>query len=182
MLRTALFIPCFIHPTLRFFRTPPRFASQQNAGHYPHDTRSDRQGRDRSRSPPRKRGRSKSPSRRRQSPTAPKAKYDKPTSQRGQSFRNGASRKDLAACAICLGRQPHRVRDCNAEKTWDGARARCRRNDARIINPSGLTLCCDWQREDGCRSSSHDERHECSGCGATDHGAQRCKRAQPVAN
>ncbi|KAG1847685.1 hypothetical protein DFJ58DRAFT_663202 [Suillus subalutaceus] len=45
---------------------------------------------------------------------------------------------------------------------------------------TGKQICTAWQREEGCSSSKHDNKHICSGCGAVTHGAQRCPRAQKV--
>jgi hypothetical protein len=105
------------------------------------------------------------------SPRKPSARY--------QVFREGASSQSRATCAICLGNGPHNVTKCSLDNFWDGTKARCRRNeDGRIINPSGQTLCIDWQRPKGCTARDHDHRHECSGCGRQDHGAQHCPRAQ----
>jgi hypothetical protein len=101
--------------------------------------------------------------------------------EHSQFFPNGAgpSNHGPSACAICLGRYRHAINKCNAEHFWDGAKARCSRNQSgRIVNPSGNILCSNWQRPEGCRSTSHDTRHECSGCGKADHGAQQCPRAQ----
>src|SRR5271154_5244951 len=62
---------------------------------------------------------------------------------------------------------------------WDGSKARCRKTDeGRLITPAGTTLCSDWNNRRGCSSSAHELRHECSGCGSKDHGAQKCPRAQ----
>ncbi|KAG1799808.1 uncharacterized protein HD556DRAFT_1455260, partial [Suillus plorans] len=38
-----------------------------------------------------------------------------------QDFRAGASGGVLSACAICLGRNPHRIIECKASRTWDDA-------------------------------------------------------------
>lgn len=100
-------------------------------------------------------------------------------SARNQGFREGASLQARAICAICLGIEAHNVAKCAACKLWDGSKARCCRNEeGRIINPLGQILCIDWQRSRGCTSRDHDQRHECSGCGKQDHGAQQCPRAQ----
>ncbi|TEB23453.1 hypothetical protein FA13DRAFT_1571991, partial [Coprinellus micaceus] len=48
----------------------------------------------------------------------------------------------------------------------------------RLQDPNGKILCFDWQRAVGCKSTTHDSKHECSGCGEKDHGAQKCPRAQ----
>jgi hypothetical protein len=46
------------------------------------------------------------------------------------------------------------------------------------LNPAGTVLCSDWQRVLGCSVTTHDSKHECSGCGKPTHGAQKCPRAQ----
>ncbi|KAF8154173.1 hypothetical protein B0H34DRAFT_662306, partial [Crassisporium funariophilum] len=96
-------------------------------------------------------------------------------------FQPGAATTSaLSACTICLGRNPHNVFSCSAETLWDGVTpAHCSKNDkGRLLNPAGTTLCSDWQRKAGCSSSSHDSKHECSGCGKPTHGAQTCPRGQ----
>ena len=94
-------------------------------------------------------------------------------------FRAGAGENpDLSACAICLSRTPHNVRLCRAKKRWDGKQTLYTRNEeARIVDNQGNIICSDWQRPRGCSSTRH--RHECSGCGSSDHGAQNCPHAQP---
>lgn len=150
--------------------------------------------RDRSRSPlrpgPSQRRRSLSPlprptlSRRHAERTdhSPRRKHhrDPSPSSRNQSFRTGASQSNaLAACTLCLGRHRHDISACTATTLWDGSPARCRRNEkGRLVNPNGFVICNDWQRPNGCSETTHDSRHECSGCGKPDHGAQRCPRAQ----
>ncbi|KAJ7655146.1 hypothetical protein DFH06DRAFT_993071 [Mycena polygramma] len=96
-------------------------------------------------------------------------------------FRAGASSK-ASACAICLGRHRHSIGTCASTRLWDGVgRARCTRNaSGQIITPDNQILCIDWQRPDGCPSSTHDSRHECSGCGRKTHGAQACPRAEKL--
>ncbi|KAH7919127.1 hypothetical protein BV22DRAFT_1023505, partial [Leucogyrophana mollusca] len=81
-------------------------------------------------------------------------------------------------CAICLGRNPHRTIECSASRTWDNNHDTfTERVHKAIWTKDGKPLCPRWQREEGC-TDRHDERHLCSGCGATTHGAQRCPRAQ----
>jgi len=98
-----------------------------------------------------------------------------------KSFRNTSSRT-LSVCAMCLGRHPHDVANCDATLRWDGKEDnRCTRNQRGYLRaPDGTTLCTDWQKPQGCSDHSHDKRHQCSGCGAQDHGAQDCPRAQAV--
>lgn len=104
----------------------------------------------------------------------------KSASDAQQSFQTGAAGDGaLSACTICLGRHPHDVFKCASCSLWDGTPARCQKNaQGRIVNPAGNILCSDWQRPNGCSSSAHDSRHECSGCGKPTHGAQNCPRAQ----
>ncbi|KAG2065897.1 hypothetical protein BDR04DRAFT_949567, partial [Suillus decipiens] len=80
------------------------------------------------------------------------------------------------ACALCLGRFAHNIHKCKSELLWDNKTpTSCRRSpEGRLINTLGLQLCYDWQRPNGCPSASKDHIHECSGCGSTDHGAQKC--------
>lgn len=118
----------------------------------------------------------KSPPRFRQRSPAPRGGHIR---NKGASFQAGTSSTPLSACAICLGRHRHDVYKCSADALWDASKARCRRNDnGRLVNPNGITICSDWQRIAGCASTAHDSRHECSGCGKSDHGAQTCPRGQ----
>ncbi|TEB24500.1 hypothetical protein FA13DRAFT_1638666, partial [Coprinellus micaceus] len=86
----------------------------------------------------------------------------------------------LSACTICLGRHPHKVFQCDAKVLWDGTTpAYCRKVDnGRPQDPNRKVLCSDWQHPSGCNSTTHNTKHECSGCGERDHGAQTCPRAQ----
>lgn len=136
---------------------------------------------------PRRRSRSKSPIRvtpyQHNAPSQHKSgqKQNSATisTTRTQSFRPGASSSSHSACAVCLGRHQHLVAKCNSETLWDDQRAWCRRNqNNRLVNPSGDIVCSDWQRPSSCPSKDHDSRHQCSGCGKQDHGAQQCPRAQ----
>ena len=98
----------------------------------------------------------------------------------GQVFRTGAASSTLPACTICLGRFPHSVFNCKATTLWDKSTpAYCYKNQSgRLVNSKGSVLCSDWQRLTGCDISSHGSRHECSGCGKHDHGAQECPQAE----
>ena len=104
----------------------------------------------------------------------------KSTADTQQSFRVGAGGNGvLSACTICLGCHPHNVYNCTSATLWDSSPARCQRNgQGRLVNPAGSILCSDWQRPNGCPSTSHDSCHECSGCGKQTHGAQNCPPAQ----
>jgi hypothetical protein len=94
------------------------------------------------------------------------------------SRKRSRSKPSRSACPLCLGRFPHDVRNCDKTEFWDGPPTRCHRNpEGRLVNPTGQTVCTDWQRPFGCRSK-HAPAHECSGCGDANHGAQACPRAQ----
>jgi len=96
--------------------------------------------------------------------------------QSRQFFRSEqADAKQLSACPVCLGRFPHRVKDCTRRTLWDVQRTDRRRLQ---VVASRLVLCTDWQTAGGCRESGHDSKHECSGCGSLGHGAQGCPSAQ----
>jgi hypothetical protein len=99
------------------------------------------------------------------------------------SFTVSSDSRSLSACAICLGRNPHDVTQCDATTLWDGhTPAFTRRADKgarlRAIH-SGDAICLDWNLSRSCQSSSHLSRHRCSGCGGEDHGAQSCRLTQP---
>ncbi|KAI0343907.1 hypothetical protein BDW22DRAFT_1327631, partial [Trametopsis cervina] len=81
-------------------------------------------------------------------------------------------------CALCLS--PHLdVRSCHETTIWSGAPARSRRNsDGRLVNKNGLILCIDFQRQGRCAGTGDYHLHECSGCGATSHGAKDCHLAK----
>jgi hypothetical protein len=99
--------------------------------------------------------------------------------QRKPSFHTGASTRVPSACAICLGRYRHEIHKCSSGTLWSGKKAHCRRNEqGRLINPGGNVICSDWQRPFSCANSGAGHRHECSGCGKSDHGAQDCPRTQ----
>ncbi len=111
-----------------------------------------------------------------------KTKASSPSADRPGANSNTDS-GGLSACAVCLGRNPHDVAQCDAQVLWDGhTLAFAQKGDkgaklraARTSN----TLCLDWNLPRTCGSSSHLARHRCSGCGNGDHGAQSCRLAQP---
>lgn len=186
MLRAMLllrFASCFIPSTL------PQLQARVSTGNTtvsPPAGRSRARDRSRSRSPPRRQQRAPPNDRRdrwpEQTPAMGGRDSGYPGRQRASpSFRAGASNK-ASACAICLGRHRHSISTCIADRFWDGSgRARCSRNGSgQIVTPENQVLCIDWQRPDGCQSTTHDVRHECSGCGKKSHGAQTCPRAEKV--
>jgi hypothetical protein len=152
-------LPC---PTLKLLETSPALTVEVGISHQRSRTVNPSRGSRRSASPPGWR------------PFRPSS-----SSHKTSGFRRGAGSPSLSACAICLGRHPHNVSACSSPTTWDGSAARCKRAEgARIVNPSGLSLCVKWQLKIQCTSLFHGDGHECSGCGAKDHGAQKCPRAE----
>ena len=96
----------------------------------------------------------------------------------GQFFRSGADSRG-GVCATCLGRHEHTFGKCEARKLWNGAAAGARKvGIGRLVGEDGLPICYDWQLPPGCQSTLHNERHKCSGCGKSSHGAQNCPRAE----
>ncbi|KAG1749063.1 uncharacterized protein EDB91DRAFT_1033895, partial [Suillus paluster] len=82
-------------------------------------------------------------------------------------------------CAVCLGRNSHRTVECTATKTWDNLfNSYSERIHKALWTKDGRQLCTSWQREEGCTNTQHNSKHICSGCGSSEHGAQRCARAQ----
>ncbi|KAJ7800216.1 hypothetical protein B0H13DRAFT_1540968, partial [Mycena leptocephala] len=77
--------------------------------------------------------------------------------QQGTSASNG-----LSACAVCLGRHHHNVRECKPSMLWNGLTpVRTRRNgEGKLNNSRKEVLCLGWQRS-GCERN-HVPRHECS--------------------
>jgi hypothetical protein len=135
---------------------------------------------------PRRPSRSRSPSRRNNANTSHHRTSPPPYSRsqsstnspsKQHSFQHGAGSK--SACALCLGRDACDILKCQSGTFWDGSKARCRKNDqGRLVSPTGNILCFNWNTRRGCVAQGHDDRHECSGCGNKDHGAQECPRAQ----
>ncbi|KAG2082664.1 uncharacterized protein F5147DRAFT_590319, partial [Suillus discolor] len=87
-------------------------------------------------------------------------------------------------CAVCLGRTSHNFIECTAVRLWDSSfpAVATRVNKQLLLRSSDKPLCVDWQRARGCSSHSHGERHVCSGCLSTSHGAQLCPHAQTTAS
>lgn len=125
------------------------------------------------RSPSPRRRRSRSPERRNQ-------QRRPPASRTKQDFHHSATGTSHSACAVCLGRHPHMVRDCKATSTWDGNHPATskRLNGELYLRSDDARLCVDWQRISSCASTKHDSCHRCSGCASPGHGAQNCPRAQ----
>ena len=86
----------------------------------------------------------------------------------------------FSACTLCLGRHRHNVAICSSPTLWDQKTpAYCFHNENnRLVNAKGFILCSNWQQPNGCNSTTHNSRHECSGHGKLDHGAQKCPRAE----
>ena len=105
-----------------------------------------------------------------------RSRTDKP-----EFFRSGAGPRG-GVCAICLGRHDHTFSKCDGSKLWNGSPpgAAKKNEQGRLVAADGFPLCFDWQVPKGCTSASHPDRHRCSGCGKSDHGAQTCPRAEKV--
>lgn len=178
--------PYYQHPP--HATNPPRFPHTKLEGMLASSSASSSRGPGRgsrgrragSTSPRRLRSRSRSPRSRQKLPRrSPPRRNAPPSAQRG--FSSGADQRDLAACAICLGRYAHGINKCKVPTMWNGKKAYCTRSESgRLIDPNGNTLCSDWQRPNSCRDHSHDARHRCSGCGKPDHGAQKCPLVQSL--
>ncbi|KAJ7189948.1 hypothetical protein GGX14DRAFT_382713, partial [Mycena pura] len=83
-----------------------------------------------------------------------------------------------AVCAVCLGLHPDPA-NCNARAFWNGGETRSHRMDRKLYNSRGDNLCLDFQLPRGCQGRAGPKHiHECSGCGANNHGASRCPRRQ----
>jgi hypothetical protein len=144
--------------------------------------------RDRSNSPQaepsRKRHRSPSPtnfrasSSRHQSERQPRSSSKRPRHDKAEFFQPGAGPRG-GVCAACLGRHEHAFGKCEGHKLWDGSPGSARKSEqGKLVGADGLPLCYDWQLPRGCQSALHLDRHKCSGCGKTGHGAQACPRAE----
>jgi len=123
-------------------------------------------------STPRKRRRSPSPD------VTPSRKVSK------QSFLASPAHSDKpkSACVICLSRIQHDVRSCQSTTIWDGSQAFARRtSNNNIVDCNDTPLCLDWNRRRPCKGF-HKSKHICSGCGATDHCAQDCPRAEKASS
>ena len=93
---------------------------------------------------------------------------------RPEVFQSGAASRG-GFCVVCLGRHDHSFAKCEEPKLWDGSANASRKGEQGVlVAANGLPLCFDWQIPRGCNSVSHPDRHRCSGCGRTDHGAQGC--------
>ncbi|KAG6904885.1 hypothetical protein DXG01_006458, partial [Tephrocybe rancida] len=104
-----------------------------------------------------------------------------PAKAQGEVFGSGTGMDGPSACVVCLGRNHHNISKCNSKLLHDGTQARCRQNErGRLVNPKGLILCSDWQRPQGCNSTSSIHIHKCSGCGRKNHGAQACPQTQKL--
>ena len=109
---------------------------------------------------------------------------DRPAgSGRKPDFQSSTSGRALSACAVCLGRHPHKIVDCTSSRLWDNSQpALAIRSNKVLSMRDGKPICGEWQRAAGCHNTSHDFRHICSGCTSSSHGAQECPRAQKIAS
>ena len=96
-------------------------------------------------------------------------------SSRRPDFQAGTGGRVYSACAVCLGRHPHKVIDCTAAMLWDNSLPTlATRSNKVLVMRDSRALCADWQRAAGCPTSRHDNCHICSGCASTSHGSQEC--------
>ena len=97
---------------------------------------------------------------------------------RPEVFQSGTASHG-GVCAVCLGCHDHSFAKCEEPKLWDGSANASRKGEQGVlVAANGLPLCFNWQIPRGCNSVSHPDRHSCSGCGRTNHGAQGCSRVQ----
>ncbi|KAG2124368.1 hypothetical protein DEU56DRAFT_744691 [Suillus clintonianus] len=95
-----------------------------------------------------------------------------------QDFRSGAGGSALSACAVCLGRNPHKIIECKSLKMWDGVLdTLCTHINKALTMRDRRPICNDWQRAGGCSETTNDRHQFCSGCSTSTHGAQTCPRA-----
>ena len=107
---------------------------------------------------------------------------DKPAfTPRRTDFQAGTAGRVYSACAVCLGRHPHKIVNCTSVSIWDNSHLALAIRSNKILSiRDGRPVCGDWQCASGCPSSTHDIRHYCSSCAASSHGAQDCPRAQKI--
>ncbi|KAF6740965.1 hypothetical protein DFP72DRAFT_1123256 [Ephemerocybe angulata] len=131
----------------------------------------------------RDRRRSASPSSHRQSRPRSRSRSGS-RSRNKRDFRSGAGSSPVfPPCAVCLGRHRHAdIGNCQEKRTWDDKHTTVsqRHSGALTLIAGNKALCGDWNATRGCTSTSHPERHVCSGCSSLKHGAQDCPRAQPL--
>ena len=102
-----------------------------------------------------------------------RVKRDKP-----EVFQSGTGSRGRV-CAVCLGRHEHFFAKCEETRLWNGSAAAAQKNkQGHFAAVNSQHLCFDWQLPRGCASTSHTDRHICSGCGSSDHGAQSCPLAE----
>lgn len=100
-----------------------------------------------------------------------------------KSFRD-ANQPRLPRCHRCLGRDKHDIRRCSRTSLWNGKKdVLCGWNAKGYLEIlaglfAGLELCAEWQRPNGCTSRKHSEKHRCSGCASTNHGADGCPEGE----
>ena len=98
---------------------------------------------------------------------------------RRPDFQASTGGRVYSACAVCLGRHPHKIVECAATMLWDNSLPSLALRSNKVLTMrDGRSVCADWQRVSGCPSARHDTRHICSGCASSSHGAQDCARAQ----
>ncbi|KAF8267698.1 hypothetical protein EI94DRAFT_1580251 [Lactarius quietus] len=94
--------------------------------------------------------------------------------EKPEFFQTGAGPRG-GVCTACLGCHEHTYAKCEGLRLWDGSASATQKNEqGQLVAADGLPICFDWQILRGCSSTSHPDRHRCSGCGRSDHGAQGC--------
>lgn len=112
---------------------------------------------------------------------ARQAPPDKSFTPKKLDFQAGTYGRAYSACAVCLGRHPHKIIDCNSPTLWDKILPTLTHRINKVLSMrDGRAVCADWQRAVGCTSSRHDNRHICSGCASPSHGARDCPRAEKI--
>jgi hypothetical protein len=98
-----------------------------------------------------------------------------------RDFRLPTESRSPSVCGLCGGRHdsPH---NCKRTRTWDGKHeCACFRNNGNQLElRTKAPFCFNFNLPKGCTSAypGHLDRHICSLCSETSHGAQSCPRAQ----
>ena len=91
-------------------------------------------------------------------------KFDPSLKNLRPDFQAGTAGRVYSACAVCLGRHPHRIVECAVPMLWDNSLPSLALRSNKILSmQDGRAVCAEWQRVSGCPSSRHDNRYICSG-------------------
>ena len=115
----------------------------------------------------------------RQRSSRSRSPIDRAASRRFQKTSTG-SEATLPACPVCLSRESHSVRYCQAPTIWNGKQKTksTRDDEGKLLDESGRRLCQNWNQSIGCTDKTSRHVHICSGCAESTHGAQQCPLAQ----